>query len=222
MGDCSVSNQTGTVSHSSKRRRNPAASRERVLDAGALEFGEQGFEAARISEIARRSGLSTGAIFSRWRSKQELFLAVVEQRGARGTEAASARADLSTLEKLALLGGGLLSSVTDEVRNLMLEACVVARRDPSLSSDIAQAFDGEAAVLADVIAHGKTTGEVDDALSTEAIVLACQSLGLGVRLAAAVEPRSAGRPTPEQWNELLARFIGSIRPSPESSSNTDD
>ncbi len=187
--------------------------RERILDSAARVFGEQGYEGARVADVARRCGMSTGAIYSRWLTKQELFLAAVERRGAHNTLSVSTRADLSVPEKLALLGGGLLSAdQDDEARNLLLEACVIARRDSSLKADIARALDVEASVLTEVIAHGKASGEIDETLSTEAIVLACQSLSLGVRLAAAAEPRSGGQPTSEEWNQLLARFIGSIAP----------
>ena len=95
----------------------------------------------------------------------------------------------------------------------MLEACVLARRDSSLSADVAESLDVEAAVLAEVVEQGKAAGEIDADLSTKAIVFACQALGLGARLAAAAEPREIELPSADEWSELIARFAESIGPS---------
>lgn len=186
-------------------------STERLLDAAASEFGENGFEGARVAHIARRCGLTTGAVYSRWLTKQELFLAAVEQRASRGTEKVAGRSDLSTLEKLAAMGSAL-AATGDEAGNLLLEACVIARRDDEMIEGVARSLDEEAAVIAGMVEEGKAAGEVDPALSTEAIVFACQSLSLGVRLAAAAAPRRGWQPSADDWNELMARFINSIGP----------
>ena len=187
-------------------------STERLLDAAASVFGENGFEGARVAQIARRCGLTTGAVYSRWLTKQELFLAAIEHRASRGTERLSSRSDMSTLEKIAILGSKLMESSDDEASNLLLEACVIARRDDSMSADVARSLEEEGAVIAGMVEEGKAAGEVDPALSTEAIVFACQSLSLGVRLAAAAAPRRGGQPSADDWNELMARFINSIGP----------
>lgn len=196
-------------------RRSSDISTDRILDAAALVFGQKGYEAARVADIARRSGLTTGAIYARWLTKHELFLAAVEHRGLTRTEVVSGQADLSAASKLAELGGGLLNGDNgdDAARNLMLEACVMARRDPSLSAEVAQSLDNEAAVLAEVVEQGKAAGDIDADLSTEAIVFACQALGLGARLATAAEPRQIELPSVEDWRELMTRFVESIGPS---------
>ena len=206
-----ASSASGSPS-STETRRSSDVSTDRILDAASQVFGEKGYEAARVADIARRSGLTTGAIYARWLTKRELFLAAIEQRGSTRTEVVSSRADLSAPEKLAALGDGILAGGDNEARNLMLEACVMARRDSSVSADVAQSLDIEAAALAEVVSAGKAAGEIDTELSTEAIVLACQALGLGVRLAAAAEPRAIGLPSADDWRALMARFAESIGP----------
>src|SRR5687767_349882 len=56
--------------------------RRRVVEAAAVVFAAQGFEGARVSEIARTAALSTGAIYNHYRSKAELLGAVVENVAA--------------------------------------------------------------------------------------------------------------------------------------------
>ena len=38
---------------------------EQLLDAATAVFGERGFEAATVSEVARRCGMTSGAVYAR-------------------------------------------------------------------------------------------------------------------------------------------------------------
>ena len=49
------------------------ATRDRLLDAAAAVFAEKGYDGAGVPEIARRAGLTTGAIYSRFTGKAELL-----------------------------------------------------------------------------------------------------------------------------------------------------
>lgn len=57
----------------------PEAKRRRVLDAAITEFARHGFEAVSTNTIAERAGISIGSLYSYFASKQDLFLAVVNQ-----------------------------------------------------------------------------------------------------------------------------------------------
>lgn len=46
-------------------------------------FAERGFHAAPVSEIAREAGVSTGALYANFASKDELFLALLDEDVAR-------------------------------------------------------------------------------------------------------------------------------------------
>src|SRR3954469_21229958 len=52
--------------------------RERLLDAAADVFAEQGYDRARVQDIARRAGLSPGAIYGNFRDKADLLAAAIE------------------------------------------------------------------------------------------------------------------------------------------------
>lgn len=66
-----------------KPRRNqrlPREVRERQIQQAALSvFREYGFERGPVSEIARRAGLAEGALYTFYRSKKEIFEAVICQ-----------------------------------------------------------------------------------------------------------------------------------------------
>lgn len=65
-----------------KREQTKAANRVAILDAARAVFGEMGFEAATVRDIIRRTGLSVGAFYNYYRSKEEVFDALADD-GAR-------------------------------------------------------------------------------------------------------------------------------------------
>jgi AcrR family transcriptional regulator len=52
----------------------------RILDAAEAVFSEQGFDKTQLEEVAARAGFTRGAIYAHYQSKEDLFLALVEQR----------------------------------------------------------------------------------------------------------------------------------------------
>lgn len=60
-----------------KFRRRPDARPAEIVAAGLEVFSEQGFAAARMEEVARRAGVSKGAIYRYFETKGDLFRAVV-------------------------------------------------------------------------------------------------------------------------------------------------
>ena len=65
-----------------KRDRTKAANRSAILDAAREVFGDLGFETATVRDIIRRTGLSVGAFYNYYRSKEEVFDALADD-GAR-------------------------------------------------------------------------------------------------------------------------------------------
>src|SRR5258708_4873444 len=55
-----------------------AQTREKLLQAAAEVVAERGFGAASLMDIAERAQLTTGAVYSNFRSKEALLLALVE------------------------------------------------------------------------------------------------------------------------------------------------
>jgi AcrR family transcriptional regulator len=55
-----------------------ALTRARLLDAARRVFARRGFHAASVDEVAREAGATTGAIYSNFEGKEDLFLALFE------------------------------------------------------------------------------------------------------------------------------------------------
>jgi AcrR family transcriptional regulator len=56
------------------------ATNARILDAALEIFAECGFENTQLDQVAARAGCSRGAIYAQYKSKEEVFLALMEQR----------------------------------------------------------------------------------------------------------------------------------------------
>jgi AcrR family transcriptional regulator len=65
-----------------KREQTKLANRQAILDAARAVFREMGFEAATVRDIIRRTGLSVGAFYNYYRSKEEVIAALADD-GAR-------------------------------------------------------------------------------------------------------------------------------------------
>jgi AcrR family transcriptional regulator len=64
----------------SLRDEQKALTRRRLLDAAEAVFARNGFYGASVEEIAREAGATTGAVYSNFAGKEDLFLALFEER----------------------------------------------------------------------------------------------------------------------------------------------
>jgi AcrR family transcriptional regulator len=64
---------------SSLRDEQKALTRRRLIDAAESVFARRGFHGASVEEIAREAGATTGALYSNFASKEELFLALFDE-----------------------------------------------------------------------------------------------------------------------------------------------
>ncbi len=60
-------------------RRRKEARHQEIVDAGLTVFGERGFAAARLEDVAARAGVSKGTLYLYFPNKEELFKAAVRE-----------------------------------------------------------------------------------------------------------------------------------------------
>jgi AcrR family transcriptional regulator len=77
-----VASDTATSRRTARREAQNKLSREHVLDAAEDVFSRKGFHDATIKEIAEVAEFSVGAVYSFFENKDDLFLSVIERRGA--------------------------------------------------------------------------------------------------------------------------------------------
>lgn len=62
------------------RAEKKAATRERLLRAAAEVFARRGFQAASVDQVAEAAGFTKGAVYAHFESKEDLFLALLDER----------------------------------------------------------------------------------------------------------------------------------------------
>ena len=127
--------------------------RARLLDAAAAEFTERGYAGASLQAIAERAGLTRGAIYWNFESKQELFLILLDERvdkPARELMKITESADAAQ-PTAALISRGLAHLIADQAPLIMLlfEHWSAAVRDPALR----EAFNKRQHALQALLAH---------------------------------------------------------------------
>src|SRR3954471_25015576 len=100
-------------------------SRDRLLAAAVDVFVEQGYEGARVQDIARAAGLTTGAIYANFRGKGDLLFDAIGARATAEMDAMLAEARTrETREFLEMLGDRLLEP--REQAPLLIDAIAAA------------------------------------------------------------------------------------------------
>jgi len=66
-----------------KRQQSKQATRERIIKAAIDVFCDKGYVSASVAEIARRAGISVGAIFFHFTDKRTLYISTIEESNLR-------------------------------------------------------------------------------------------------------------------------------------------
>src|SRR5580658_225639 len=111
--------------------------RDYLLQAAAQVFADRGFHAATLDEIAAAAGFTKGAVYSNFKDKEDLFLAMLEAIYAKEIVALKETLVASDVPPEARLGDfvSLLrdesGEPTDEWTALYLEFTLYALRNPA-------------------------------------------------------------------------------------------
>jgi AcrR family transcriptional regulator len=189
------------------------STRDRLLAAAVEVFFEQGYEQARVQDIARTAGLTTGAIYGNFRDKSELLLAAIAARSAQEVGSLLEAVESNpTRDSIVDLGTRMAFRTHD--RPLLLDAVVAARRDPALAEHLRDTLDSRHHRFAGLVDMGKAEGVIDEDLDTATLTRFCLSLAFG-----SIVMGSLGLPAPDhdQWVALIERLVDALAPTEEQS-----
>lgn len=185
----------------------------RLLHAAAEVFAERGYDNAGVAEIARRAGLTTGAIYSRYRGKAELLVEALDREIAGHLETVVARGEPSDAAGiLSMLGADILRDDDHHMLSsaLLIEATVAARREPEVAAMLERRLADDRLRIAKVIEQAKAEGLFDPQLDVLAVVTFVQSVGLGFVFFRTI---SMPMPDPDHWQTVIDRVIAAALPA---------
>jgi AcrR family transcriptional regulator len=73
----------GAIAAPNKHQQRTEVTRQKLLGAALRVFARDGFEASRIEDIAAEAGHSRGAFYANFNTKEDLFLALLEQQASK-------------------------------------------------------------------------------------------------------------------------------------------
>ena len=189
-------------------RREPESTRDRLIEAAVEVFLAVGYDGARVQDIARKAGVTTGAIYAHFRDKADLLVKAFGTHGVNAVEAVLlSNTDLPVASLLRALSEIVVEGELDPAEMLLLDATVAARREPELREQLTGAIGQRAAVLTAMIERARKERVVADDVSTEAVVRFLLILGFG-----SIITRSLGLAPPdhEAWTRLVGRLLSGV------------
>jgi AcrR family transcriptional regulator len=145
-----------------ERRR--AMTRQHLLDAAAIVFARNGFHGSTLDEVAATAGFSKGAVYSNFKSKDDLFLELFHDRVDRQFAVVSEALDTGDqAEQFPRIRQILRSDTSpwdDSFVTLWLEFVLYARRNPDAQKKLAASAQRARLQVQALIEHEYEVGGV--------------------------------------------------------------
>ncbi|WP_026412443.1 TetR/AcrR family transcriptional regulator [Actinomadura oligospora] len=188
-----------------------AEARERLLAAAAEVFVERGYSGTATSEIARRAGLSTGAIYSRYASKAELLADAIKAHipGELARLISDGVAGAPVQDVVQHLGEELPHRPR-QISAMLVEGAAAARRDPRVAEIFAAELTAHLEVVESLVTAAQQEGAVDASLPSGALARFLLSVALGTLFTNMMDLAPVDD---ADWATVINRFITAASPN---------
>ena len=189
---------------------------ERLLEAAAQEFIARGYEAARVSDIARRAGVTSGAVYARWPHKPDILAAALERifeqmlpdpdlehLGPHWSESMNRIHDLCARLR-----------TYDKDKDVITQVFGSARNNEAIRKSLLDYLDRDIDRWKTLVERLKVDGFIAPQHSTGAIAFTLEALGIGAHLLVSAGLDERHIPTEEEWLKFVwdTMFVMSRNP----------
>ncbi|WP_320669695.1 TetR/AcrR family transcriptional regulator [Patulibacter defluvii] len=179
--------------------------RERLIEAAGEVFASRGYHAASVDQVAERAGFTTGAVYSAFGSKEELFLAVAEDHLRRNVaELEAAAAGGATVDARVREGAEHWMEIVERSPEMVLlhtEFWAYAVRDPAVRPQVAAQFAEVRAAICRLLDLGARELGLRLTVPVEEVAIALDALADGIARQKLAEPDAVP-------HDLFARMVG--------------
>jgi TetR/AcrR family transcriptional regulator, repressor for uid operon len=166
-----------------------AARRERILDAAERCFIGKGFHPATMDDICREAGVSPGALYTYFASKEELIIGLCEREKDRfGKELARLTGASDFLGALRSMAEQYCCNEPIEKVRLHVEIGAEAGRNPAIGDRVRGIDKAVSDSLVQVLETERDQGRIDPKVPIEIAVGAMGALGDGLFLRRSLDP----------------------------------
>ena len=197
------------------REQSRANTRERLLGAARRVFARSGFHGASVEEVASEAGFSTGALYSNFTGKEDLFLALMEREiNEHAREIAQAVSARDSMAERATGGARqwmIMIEREPEVLLLFMEFWAYGVRDAQVRPKVAARFAQVRELLTKLIADGVREFDLELDIPAEQLAVAIDALADGIARQKLADPDAVP-------DELMGRVLslllaGAARPA---------
>jgi AcrR family transcriptional regulator len=192
------------------REEKKAATREALLEAATRVFARQGYVATSVDEVAWEAGMTKGAVYSNFASKDDLFAAVVERHQDRRMLAILDTVDPSrpAAEEALQAAEQFAAAIDPEFFMLTLEYIMYAARHPEGHRAMRERDRRMKKTIAERLEHFVAEGNFPLIMPAEDMVTAFFAIGSGVELERLNNPEE----TPgDLYSTMLTIFVRGIQ-----------
>lgn len=187
--------------------------RDHLLTAAAQVFAERGFHGATLDEVARVAGFTKGAVYSNFKNKDDLFLALFKANYEREMAQLVATLEASTIPAVERLSD-FVALIQEEARRspnsalLYLEFWMYASRNPEARERLA-AIDEEAVLSsAELLRAQREQEEMEPLDDTVGVARVIEVLFRGIGLLRVMQPDVVDDKFLNVALEFVARGLG--------------
>lgn len=190
------------------RAQRKAATRTRLLEAAADVFGRRGFQAASVDEVAEAAGFTKGAVYAHFESKEDLFLALLDDCFTqRITDLRAVLEDGHDPNEQAREAGDAVMSSWDSDPGwppLFFEFWTHAVRNPDVAAKLVPRYRAMRTAVAELLERRAHELGKEPVLPIEDVAAMTFAMANGAALEHMLEPEGVG---PELYGTMLEVFF---------------
>ncbi len=175
------------------REEKKARTRAQLIDAAAAVFARRGFVAASLDEVAEEAGLTKGAVYSNFDSKEDLFEAVLDERFDKPLqqEVEAIENIEGTQQQRAMAGARMFIDAVQQERELFLlslERRIYLARHPEHAPSLVPRYREQLGRVAEMIADQSRKWDLPLPLPAAQMAIAVEALSQGIELQRLADP----------------------------------
>ena len=178
---------------------------KQIMKSAVAEFSRSGYDATSVSHICMKAGVSKGAFYHHFPSKQALFLAIMQDwlRGIDTRLYSKRTAEKTVPQTLEDMGStlGIIFKVASGQLPMFMEFMIQASRDKAVWSAVIAPYRQYQQVFADLINEGKEEGSFRADAEAEETAWVLMSMAVGILLQGVVDPGAAN------WDSVTKKGV---------------
>lgn len=187
-----------------RRRSDVDETTRKLLDAAASAFVEHGYDGAGVNDIARRAGVTTGAIYARWPRKNDLMADAVDHVFRQVLPEQRLKElgidQLPAFNLISMWSALLLRP--DPSQEVLVQAFATARTNEAVQERLSRYLNERGDQVSRLVERARAEAAEDPGFSTTALTLLIQAVAIGMVLILSAGLDDRHMPPPEEWIRL--------------------